>query len=271
MSSNQEQIEYWNERAGETWAELQDRLDALLAPLSAAGLAAANVRSGERVLDVGCGCGDTSIALNALGANVLGVDVSGPMLARARSRDASIEYHQADAATTDFDHEFDLVFSRFGVMFFDDPRAAFKNLCSALKPGGRLLFVCWQPPAVNPWMATAGRAIAPYLPPSDEAPDPRAPGPFAFADAHYVEQILQDAGFSNIQIKAHGASLKVADTLAEAVQFQSRVGPAARVMSELEGDQRAQALAAVEEALRPFDEGSGLHLDSAVWLVSAKT
>ncbi|MAA50552.1 MAG: SAM-dependent methyltransferase, partial [Gammaproteobacteria bacterium] len=181
------------------------------------------------------------------------------------------EYHQADAATTDFDHEFDLVFSRFGVMFFDDPRAAFKNLCSALKPGGRLLFVCWQPPAVNPWMATAGRAIAPYLPPSDEAPDPRAPGPFAFADAHYVEQILQDAGFSNIQIKAHGASLKVADTLAEAVQFQSRVGPAARVMSELEGDQCAQALAAVEEALRPFDEGSGLHLDSAVWLVSAKT
>ena len=98
-------------------------------------MAAANVRSGERVLDVGCGCGDTSIALNAMGANVLGVDVSGPMLARARSRDASIEYHQADAATTDFDREFDLVFSRFGVMFFDDPRAAFENLCSALKPG----------------------------------------------------------------------------------------------------------------------------------------
>ena len=84
MSSNQEQIEYWNELAGETWAELQDRLDALLSPLSAAGLAAANVKSGERVLDVGCGCGDTSIALNAMGANVLGVDVSGPMLARSK-------------------------------------------------------------------------------------------------------------------------------------------------------------------------------------------
>jgi SAM-dependent methyltransferase len=270
MSSNQEQIEYWNERAGETWAELQDRLDALLAPLSAAGLAAARVRPGERVLDVGCGCGDTTIALSTVGASVLGVDVSAPMLARARSRDASIEYQQADAATTDFARAFDLVFSRFGVMFFDDPTAAFKNLYNALKPGGRLLFVCWQPPAVNPWMATAGRAIAPYLPPSDEAPNPRAPGPFAFADARYVEQILQDAGFSEIQINAHEESLKVADTLAEAVQFQTRVGPAARVMAELEGDQRAQALAAVEEALRPFDAEDGLHLDSAVWLVSAK-
>ena len=270
MSSNQEQIEYWNERAGETWAELQDRLDALLAPLSAAGLAAARVRPGERVLDVGCGCGDTTIALSAMGASVLGVDVSAPMLARARSRDASIEYQQADAATTDFAHAFDLVFSRFGVMFFDDPTAAFQNLRNALKPGGRLLFVCWQPPAVNPWMATAGRAIAPYLPPSDEAPNPRAPGPFAFADAGYVEQILQDAGFSEIQIKAHEESLKVADTLAEAVQFQTRVGPAARVMAELEGDQRARALAAVEDAFRPFDGGSGLHLDSAVWLVSAE-
>ena len=270
MSSNQEQIEYWNERAGETWAELQDRLDALLAPLSAAGLAAARVRPGERVLDVGCGCGDTTIAFSAMGASVLGVDVSAPMLARARSRDASIEYQQADAATTDFAYPFDLVFSRFGVMFFDDPTAAFQNLRNALKPRGRLLFVCWQPPAVNPWMATAGRAIAPCLPPSDEAPNPRAPGPFAFADAGYVEQILQHAGFSEIQIKAHEESLKVADTLAEAVQFQTRVGPAARVMAELEGDQRARALAAVEDALRPFDAGSGLHLDSAVWLVSAQ-
>ena len=101
MSSNQEQIEYWNDRAGETWAELQDRLDALLAPLSAAALAAAEVRPGDHVLDVGCGCGDTSIAMSAMGAKVLGVDVSAPMLARARSRDASIEYQQADAATTD--------------------------------------------------------------------------------------------------------------------------------------------------------------------------
>ena len=270
MSSNQEQIEYWNDRAGETWAELQDRLDALLAPLSAAALAAAEVRPGDHVLDVGCGCGDTSIAMSAMGAKVLGVDVSAPMLARARSRDASIEYQQADAATTDFARAFDLVFSRFGVMFFDDAAAAFRNLHNALTSDGRLLFVCWQPPARNPWMATAGRAIAPYLPSSDEAPNSRAPGPFAFADARYVEQILQDAGFSRIRIKSHEESLKVADTLAEAVQFQTRVGPAARVIAELEGDKRAQALAAVEDALRPFDRGSGLHLDSAVWLVSAE-
>ena len=117
-TTNQEQIDYWDKRAGPTWVELQERLDALLEPLSAAGLQAADVQSGERVLDVGCGCGDTSIALQGLGADVLGVDVSGPMLEHARKRDSSVQYRQADAASTDFGGAFDLVFSRFGVMFF---------------------------------------------------------------------------------------------------------------------------------------------------------
>ena len=149
--TNQEQIDYWNQRAGATWAELQERLDALLAPLSKAGLNAAQVKAGERVLDVGCGCGDTSIALQQKGAEVLGVDVSAPMLEHARKRDSSVKYLQADAARTDFEGVFDLMFSRFGVMFFDDPKSAFKNLHGALKPDGRMLFVCWQPPAANPW------------------------------------------------------------------------------------------------------------------------
>lgn len=266
---NQEQIDYWNERAGATWAELQERLDALLLPLSTAALRAAKVRSGERVLDVGCGCGDTSIALSKLGARVLGVDVSAPMLEQARKRDGAIEYLQADAAATPFQGDFDLLFSRFGVMFFADPVAAFGNLHSALKPTGRLLFVCWQPPADNPWMATAGRAIAPFLPPPEATADARAPGPFAFADTAYVEDILQQAGFSNVTLTGHRERLRVAENLAEAVRFQTRVGPAARVMSELHGAQRAAALGAVEDALRPFDQGEGLYLDSAVWLVSA--
>jgi hypothetical protein len=119
-------------------------------------------------------------------------------------------------------------------------------------------------------MSTAGRAIAPFLPASDGPGNPRAPGPFAFADEGYVTEILQSAGFSNISITSHTATLRVADTLAEAVAFQTRIGPAARVMSELEGDQRAAALGAVEDAFRPLDQGDGLHMGSAVWLVSAK-
>jgi len=269
-TTNQEQIDYWDKRAGPTWVELQERLDVLLEPLSSAGLQAADVQSGERVLDVGCGCGDTSIALQGLGAEVLGVDVSGPMLEQARTRDPSIQYRQADAASTDFDGDFDLVFSRFGVMFFSDPVAAFRNLHSALKSTGRLLFICWQPPGANPWMSAAGRAIAPFLPASDGPVNPRAPGPFAFADDVYVTEILQAAGFSDISISSHTASLRVADTVAEAVAFQTRIGPAARVMSELEGGQRTAALAAVTDAFRPLDQGDGLYMGSAVWLVSAK-
>ena len=173
-TTNQEQIDYWDKRAGPTWVELQERLDALLEPLSAAGLQAADVQSGERVLDVGCGCGDTSIALQGLGADVLGVDVSGPMLEHARKRDSSVQYRQADAASTDFGGAFDLVFSRFGVMFISEPVAAFRNLHGALKSTGRLLFVCWQAPSANPWMSIAGRAIAPFLPAPDGPGNPRA-------------------------------------------------------------------------------------------------
>jgi SAM-dependent methyltransferase len=270
-NTNQEQIDYWNDKAGPNWVDMQERLDGVLQPLSDAGLRAAQVQAGERVLDVGCGCGDTSIALHNLGAKVLGVDVSGPMLNHARGRNGDIDYLQADAATSDFGgNRFDLVFSRFGVMFFADPVAAFHNIRGAMSANGRLLFVCWQPPSANPWMSAAGKAVAPFLPAPDTPPNPRAPGPFAFAEEDYVRQILTQAGFRNISITSHTTMLRVADTLAEAVAFQTRIGPAARVMSELAGDQRSAALAAVEDAFRPLDQGDGLHMGSAVWLVSAQ-
>jgi ubiquinone/menaquinone biosynthesis C-methylase UbiE len=270
-NSNQEQIEYWNDKAGPNWVDMQERLDSVLQPLSNAGLQAAAVKTEEQVLDVGCGCGDTSIALHNLGAKVLGVDVSGPMLNHARSRNGNIDYLQADAATSDFGGKrFDLVFSRFGVMFFADPVAAFRNIRGAMSENGRLLFVCWQPPSANPWMSAAGKAIAPFLPAPETPPDPRAPGPFAFAEEGYVNEILTLAGFNDVVISPHPESLKVADTVDEAVHFQTRLGPASRAMNELDGEQRTTALAAVREALMPFDKGQGVYMDAAVWLVSAK-
>lgn len=270
-TTNQQQIDYWNEKAGPTWVDMQERLDRVLGPLSQAGLQAAQVQSGETVLDVGCGCGDTTIALHNLGATVLGVDVSAPMLEHARSRNGEIQYLQADAAASDFaDNRFDLVFSRFGVMFFADPIAAFTNIRQAMKPSGRMLFVCWQQPSANPWMSTAGRAIAPFLPAPDSPPDLRAPGPFAFADESYVTEILTGAGFSDVTLTSHTDELQVADTLENAVHFQTQLGPAARAISELEGSQREQALNAVAQALAPFDRGDGLYMGAAVWLVSAK-
>ncbi len=270
-NANQEQIDYWNNKAGPNWVDMQERLDRVLQPLSDAGLKAAGVRAGEHVLDVGCGCGDTTIALRKLGADVLGVDVSGPMLDHARSRNAEVSYLQADAATSDFSgRQFDLVFSRFGIMFFSDPVPAFINIRNAMSPTARLLFVCWQPPAANPWMSAAGRAIAPFLPAPETAPDPRAPGPFAFADADYVSDLLSQAGFREVSISPYPHSLRVADDVDQAVHFQTQLGPASRAINELDGDERARALAAVKDALTPFDNGDGVYMDAAVWLISAK-
>ena len=266
---NRQQIDYWNDRAGATWAELQDRLDQLLAPLSAAALAVANVQAGEHVLDVGCGCGDTSIELVRSGALVQGVDVSEPMLNRARSRSSEVEFILADAASFAGPQPYDLVFSRFGVMFFDDPVAAFCNLHRNLCPSGRVSFVCWQPPNKNPWMSVTGRAVAPFLPEPDSPPDPKAPGPFAFADDDYVTTILQDSGFKNIQLQSFESMLKVGNDADQAIQLQTRVGPAARVIAELDGETRAQALAAGREALAEHAGNNGIELGAAVWLVSA--
>jgi ubiquinone/menaquinone biosynthesis C-methylase UbiE len=166
-SDNHEQIEYWNGRAGETWVAAQEQLDAMLAPISDALVERAEVMSGERAVDVGCGCGDTTLALAARGATVWGIDISEPMLNRARARapaGAKVAFARTDAATQAFTPDHELVFSRFGVMFFADPHGAFRNLRTALTEGGRVCFVCWQAPQLNPWMAIAGRAVQPLLP-----------------------------------------------------------------------------------------------------------
>ncbi len=202
---NADQLAYWNGENGDKWARLQERLDGLFAPISAAAVAAAAPRPGDRVLDIGCGCGDTVLALaEAVGplGSVTGVDISGPMLAVAGHRIAARELAQAavlraDAATEPFaPGSVDLVFSRFGVMFFDAPSEAFINIRRAMKPGGRLVFACWRPFRENPWFHTPYEAAAPHLPEQEKA-DPEAPGPFAFAEPERVTRILGVAGFTD--------------------------------------------------------------------------
>ncbi len=273
MSGNEEQIEYWNGKAGETWVTAQERVDAMLAPLSAQAVAAAAVQAGERVVDIGCGCGATSIAFAERGAHVWGVDISAPMLARARERSAGLDnvaFSEGDAATQSYTPDHQLVFSRFGVMFFADPHAAFANIRSALVPGGRLVFMCWQAPRENPWMAVAGRAIQPYLPEPEAPVDPQAPGPFAFARDAYIRDILGAAGFSDVEIVDTRAELHIGDTLDDAMAAQSEIGPAARALAELDGDERDAALAAAREALAPHISDNGINLGAAAWIVSAR-
>jgi SAM-dependent methyltransferase len=274
---NAAQIDYWNATAGQTWALFQDHLDRQLEPLGLKALETLAPKAGERVADIGCGCGRTTLQLaervGATGAAV-GLDISRPMLEVARRRAeaaglAQARFVEADAQTADLDAgAFDAVFSRFGVMFFTDPAAAFANIRRAIKPGGRLAFVCWRPFLDNPWMRAPFEAAQPFLPPSPP-PDPTAPGPFAFADAGRVRAILEQAGFEQIAIDPFDASIGGGD-VDETVSLAFKVGPLGAALRE-----HPDAAPAVTEAVRAAVSRrltpSGVLMPAAVWIVQART
>ena len=273
--ANADQIAYWNAVAGETWATLQDRLDRLIEPLGAAAMAALAPAAGERVLDIGCGCGQTTLALaERVGpsGSATGADISRPMLAVARRRAAGrdhVRFIEDDVQTHAFaPGALDAAFSRFGVMFFADPTAAFVNIRKALRPGGRLGFVCWRPFDQNPWMNTPMIAAQPLLGEAAPPPDPLAPGPFAFADADRTRGILRDAGFVDVQITPHDEAIG-SPTLDEAVEVALRVGPLGSLMRE-RPEQAEAALGAIRASLEPHVTPDGLRLGTATWIVRAR-
>jgi len=277
---NAEQITYWNATAGPKWVALQERLDTHIRELGESAMHRVGIRTGERVLDVGCGTGQTTLELaRRVGpeGNVLGIDVSAPMLARARQRaaaagDANVAFLEADAQTHRFDAPgIDVCFSRFGVMFFADPAAAFANLGTALRPGARLGFVCWQSLPENPWMFVPLSAAAQHttLPPP---PGPDAPGPFSFADAARVRRVLEAGGFSNVVLEDHRTTLSVggSSTIEEAVEFLLYgVGPTSAALREADPAVRPVVAGAVREALAPYHTPGGVRMPAAAWLVTA--
>jgi SAM-dependent methyltransferase len=269
---NATQIEFWNGAMAETWVRNQADLDRVLAPLTGPLLDRAAVRQGLRVLDVGCGTGTTSLALAARGAEVTGVDISAPMLAHARRRaadaGANATFVLADAAQHTFAGEHHLLFSRFGVMFFADPVAAFRQLRGALTEDGRLCFLCWRALLQNPWIALPLMAALAHLPPQ-ATPDPRAPGGFAFADADYVRDILARAGFRDVAIEPLDAELTLGDTLESAFSLFVRIGPLSAALANQQSAVRAAAEAAARAALAPHATSRGVRLGGACWLVTA--
>jgi SAM-dependent methyltransferase len=271
--SNADQIAFWNGDAGEKWAKAQERLDAMMAPITAKLVDIAAPKAGERVLDIGCGCGETVIRLAQAGARVTGIDVSRPMLARARQRaaEAKIEHFEAfeaDAADHRFMPSYDLLFSKFGVMFFADPDAAFANLRKALKPDGRLAFVCWRGPRENEWVRVPVGAVRPHVPPQPPL-GPEDPGPFAFADLARVRRILSGAGFDRIAARPVDFEMALGASLEAAVAHIQEFGPVSRMLSTANEIEKADAVAALAEALKPYASRSPLALGGAVWFVTA--
>ncbi len=281
MSANREQIQYWNETAGPKWVRLQETLDAQIRPFGLAAMDRASLSEGERVLDVGCGCGETTLELaRRVGptGRVVGLDVSRTMLARAeqRRREAgldNVEFVCADAQTHTFsDGTFDLVYSRFGVMFFSDPVAGFGNLRRALDEKGRMCFVCWQSPALNPWMRETMMTVMQFI--ELEIPrDPHAPGPFALADGERLERILRDAGFGQVDLVAHEDAMRIGGglELEDAVSLMVDLAVPADKLAALAEDTHRRLREAVRALLERHRTGAGIEMPAAAWLVTART
>jgi SAM-dependent methyltransferase len=275
---NLTEIENWNNATGKTWAMLHERLDRQIAPIGQAAMRRAAFAPGDQVLDVGCGCGETSIDIAGRIApgEVTGLDASGPLLEIAReaaSRQGvrNVRFIQADAQVHALPVErFDVLFSRFGVMFFEDPAAAFANLRKGLKPGARLAFCCWRSPAENDWLSIPLKAAAHLLPPLPPS-DPTAPGPFAFADRDRVSGILSGAGFEQVQIEPFDLQMGT-DTLDEAVQQSLRMGPLGSSLRQMgaSDELKRQVEAALRAALEPRVVDGRVRLPAAAWIVSGR-
>lgn len=275
-AANTAQIDYWNATGGRTWAEYQELLDRQIAPLGAEAMRVLAPQPGEKVLDVGCGCGETTLALAhkvAPDGHVTGVDISQPMLEIARRRASAlpaglISFQQADAQTADLGGgAYDAVYSRFGVMFFADPVVAFANIRKTLKPGGRLAFVCWRPFNANPWMSAPAQAAAALLPPSPPA-DPLAPGPFAFGDPERVKSILGGAGYQLINVDPYDQMIS-AGSLEDQITIALRIGPLGTVLRE-NPELFPKVQDVVRTAVETFQTPTGIQMPAACWIVQAR-
>jgi ubiquinone/menaquinone biosynthesis C-methylase UbiE len=277
-AGNADQIAYWNGPNGQRWTDRQASQDVLLAGVAQLLIDRIGPKAGDRIVDIGCGCGATSIALAervAPDGFVLGVDISAPMLARARQlapKTLPLDFKQADATVYPFAPQtFDLLISRFGVMFFAEPVLSFTNLKRALRPGGRVVFACWREPKENPWMMAPLQAVYRHVPRLPQV-GPEDPGPFAFASEERVTRILREAGYADIALEACNISLDIAigRGLEAATDAALEIGPSARALEGHPAEIRSAARASVRELLVPYVRGQTVLLAGAVWIVTAR-
>lgn len=277
-ADNSEQIAEWNGALGQRWVAMQREIDRIVVPFGDAALKAAAPQPGERVIDVGCGCGDTSIEMARIVGEagvVLGIDVSQPMLEVARSRGAlancaHLAFRDGDASEAALPANTDLLFSRFGVMFFSQPSRAFSHLRKSLRKGGRCVFVCWRAPRDNVWAMTPLSAARAAMGVTPTPADPDAPGPFAFADEERLRAILLDAGFGAINVQRFDAALSLGATPRSAAEGAVQIGPVSRFVREVGVKHLPIILDAVERALAPLAAPGGhVSLNGSTWIVAA--
>ncbi len=269
--------EDWADAKGRFWASRADLVTRMLDEPGRHLADAAGLQRGERVLDVGCGCGDSTLAAGgAVGptGRVLGVDLSPAQLDVARDRAAArgfdqVEVRVADAGEEDLGERFDAVISRLGVMFFADPVAAFTHVRASLVIDGRLTFVCWQDPALNPWIMVAARAFGEVLDVHPTPPDDR-PGGMSFRDPDRVRGILDGAGFEDIQIDGFTCEIDLGDTADEAVDFARTMEYAAAALSAAPVDQAEAAVQRARVAFAAEEGPDGIRLEGRLWLVRAR-
>jgi SAM-dependent methyltransferase len=273
------QVAYWTGAGGENWLRGATRTEAAIAPLGEHAIAAAAVRPGERIIDIGCGTGPTTLALARAAApagQVLGCDLS-PLLTDEAWRRAlaagvhNVRFVAGDASTHAFEPSAaDLLFSRFGVMFFGDPATAFAHLRGALKPSGRVVFLVWRPFKENGW-AFVPFAAAGSLLPQMSRPSPDEPGPFSFGDPARPRALLTEAGFTDIAIDPLDTVMTFpGGSLEAAVEQAVEIGPLSRLLREATDDVRARATDAVRGALAKHLTADGVSLPAACWLITAR-
>ena len=277
---NKNQKDFWSGKGGDIWVERQNVMDTMLSPLGEAALNKLNFNEEENVLDIGCGCGHTTLniakRIEPLG-NVTGLDISEPMLERAKESAVEMSitnttFKCVDVQTEDLgDQIYSAAFSRFGVMFFEDSIAAFKNINRSLISGGCLSFVCWQSPAVNPWQSLFIQELKKFL--ELPSPPPRSPGPFAFMESEYVFSILEESKFQDINIEGHEAEVNMFSgrSLSDSVKDYISINPVVtEMLRDSSEDQTTEIVNSAIEAFSPYYSEKGLIFPSATWLVTAK-
>lgn len=274
--------DFWNNAGGRMWVNYQNIIEVGMSPLGKKVMDELAMTEGERVLDIGCGCGGTTFEISQrIGKSgyVLGVDISEMIVASAKKKidikkQQNLTFECVDAQIHPFDEKaFDVIFSRFGVMFFDDPIAAFSNIRRSLTPDGRIAFICWQPVKNIEWISLALEVVKRYIElPPPQPVEPEAPGGFSFGNVNRVANILRIAGFIDVNIEAFNTKINIGGSLDEAQTFLTHIGPAGSVLDnpDIDSDTRKAFIADLRDTLYVHQTDAGVRLGAATWLVTAR-